>query len=114
MDESLSDSERTALKDRAIARLRSQAAELERRHEGHRYKERGESMMTGPEERDSFNEALRHLQRAGEDIPSSIIRPPRPIKWRPVKTAPIEDWIDGSALLADIKRVLAQVDPTAE
>jgi len=111
MDESLTSEERADLKARAIARLQSQAAELERRHQGHQYKERGERFMTGPEARESFNDALRDLQRAGEDIPDWMIRPPHAIKWRPIKTAPLEDWIDGSGLLSDNKRVLVMVDP---
>ena len=114
MDESLTDEERAALKARAIERLRSQAAELERRHQGHGYKERGESFMTIPEERISFNEDLRDLQRAGEDIPDWMIRPPRTIPMRAAKTAPVEDVIDGTGLLAEIKRVLAEVDPKPE
>ena len=114
MDESLTDEERAALKADAIRSLRDQEAELERRHAGHMYKERGQVMIAAPSERESYNDALLKLQRAGEDIPDWMIRPPHTIKWRPMKAAPLEDWIDGSAVLADIKRMLAQVDPQPE
>jgi hypothetical protein len=64
-----------------------------------------------PFQRERFNEALRNHRRVGEDIPDALIRPPQPIPLRPAKTAPIEGWIDGSMLRADIKRKLERVDP---
>ena len=70
--------------------------------------------MTTPSQRESFNESLRDLQRAGEDIPDWWIQPPDTIKYRAVKSEPEESWISGSALLADIKRALAIVDPQPE
>jgi hypothetical protein len=114
MDESLTDERRAELNARAIERLRRQAAEFERSEEIHRYGEKGQVQMTSPQQREWFNEALRDLQRAGENIPDSMIRRPITRKWRAVKSAPLEDWIDGSALLSDIKRALALVDPRPE
>jgi hypothetical protein len=114
MDESLTAEDRAALKARAIERLRRQAAEFERSEEIHRYREKGQVQMTSPQQRESLNEALLDLRRAGETIPDYLIQRPYTVKWRAVKTAPKEDWIDGSAVLADIKRALAIVDPAPD
>ena len=111
MDETSTDEERARLKSKVISRLRLTYAELRRSHDLHKYEERGQVMMTFPNQRNSFNEDLRALQRAGEDIRDWEIKPPHTVKYRPVKSAPLEDWIDGTSLMYDIKRVLDRIDP---
>ena len=114
MDESLTAEDRAALKARTIERLRQQAAEFERSEEIHHYREKGQVQMTFPAQREWLNEALLDLRRAGESIPDYLIQRPHTIKYRPTRTAPKEDWIDGSAVLSDIKRALAIVDPAPD
>jgi hypothetical protein len=114
MGASLSAEERAALKARAIERLRGQAAGFEQSEKNHRYREQGLSQMTSPQQHEWFNESLRDLQRAGEDIPDWMIKPPTLVKYSPTKRVPRQDWINGSYLHADIKRVLAKVDPQQE
>jgi hypothetical protein len=114
MDKSLTDQERVDLRASAIRRIRDIEADLDKSEEIRRYKERGHSHMVAPAQRAWFNEALRDLQRAGENIPDSLIRRPSKIKWKAVKGAPVEDWINGSDLRADIKRMLAEVAPKTD
>jgi hypothetical protein len=111
MDESLTDQERVQLRAHAIKRIRDLKADLDESEGLYHYEQRGASHMVPPFQRERFNEALRNLRRVGEDIPDALIRPPQPIPLRPAKTAPIEGWIDGSMLRADIKRMLERVDP---
>lgn len=110
MDGSLTDDERTELKAGALKRLRDLEASLDRSEEIHQYEERGLSHMVPPSEYEAFNRYLRDLQRAGENIPDWAIRPPHTIKWRAAKSAPLEDWANGSMLRAEIKRVLKTID----
>jgi hypothetical protein len=114
MDETLSVEERAALKARAIASLRQQEADLEKSHAIHRYQERGLNMLTSPKQLDWYNRDVRDLQRAGESVPNVYLRAPHIIRQKPNPKGPMMDWIDGSNLLADIKNVLALVDPRPE
>jgi hypothetical protein len=78
------------------------------------YRKRGESMLASQMHLDSYNRDVDDLQRAGKAIPNSYIRTPHLISRRPEPKGPVMDWIDGTNLLADIKQVLAIVDPTPE
>lgn len=111
MDESLTDEQRAEIKARAIERLRIQKADLERSHHIHRYEERGQSMLTPPSALDSYNRDVLDLQRAGAAVPNLYMRKPDLIDWRQGKRGKPTKMIDGSALLADFKRVLEIVDP---
>jgi hypothetical protein len=111
MDESLTDEQRTALKARAIERLRLQESELERSEQIGRYRERGEIMLKPPDSLDSYNRDVRDLRRAGATVPDWYIRSPYLIDWKQAKSSKPMKMIDGSALLTDIKRVLEIVDP---
>jgi hypothetical protein len=114
MDESVTAEERAALKDRAIKRLRDMKAELERTDQIHRFRERGMTWHDLPSRHESMNQALRDLQRAGENIPDWMIRPPVTHKWRASTRAPLQDWIDGWGLLSDVNRALEIVDLSPE
>lgn len=111
MDESLTDEQRAELKARAIERLRTQEAQLERSEQLHRYEERGENMLKPPHMLDSYNRDVRDLQRAGAPVPDWYIREPHLIDWKQGKRGKPMKMIDASALLSDIKRVLEIVDP---
>jgi hypothetical protein len=111
VNEPLTNEQQAALRASAIAKLRRIEADLDRSEEIHHYRERLASHMVSPSQREWANEALRDLQRAGEDIPDSLIRPPRPRKMRVPKNSPPALLIDGSALRLNIKRILDQVDP---
>src|SRR6476659_2336952 len=107
----MADSKVADLRASSIKKLRSLEANLARSasllHSG----EQCQSNVVPPSQHEAYNEALRDLQRAGEAIPDASIRPAITIRTRAVPGAPLQDWVSGSALHADIKRVLAQVDP---
>lgn len=107
----MADAKAADLRASAIKKLRSLEASLARSAGLHRSGEQGHSHVAPPSQHEAYNEALRELQRAGETIPDASIRPPITIRTRAAQGAPLQDWVSGSALHADIKRVLAQVDP---
>jgi hypothetical protein len=109
----MADSKAADLRASAIQKLRSLEASLARSAELHRSGEQGQghSHVAPPSQHEAYNEALRELQRAGEAIPDASIRPAITIRTRVSQGAPLQDWVSGSALHADIKRILAQVDP---
>jgi hypothetical protein len=98
------------LKDNAIKKLRVLEASLARSARLHSSDKQGHSHIVSPSHYEAYNEALRELQRAGEAIPDASIRPAITIHMRATQGAPLQDWVNGSALHADIKRVLAKVD----
>ena len=106
MGETLTDEERVERKADAIKRLRSQVADLERSLALHRdqLEQRGHQLLRPPIHHELFADAVRDLRRAGVDVSDWYLRPPHLDKGQ----------IDASALLADIKRVLAKVDPATE
>jgi hypothetical protein len=106
----MDDAKAAHLKDSAIKKLRSLEASLTRSAGRHGSGEPGHSHMVSPSQHEAYNEALRELQRAGEAIPDAAIRPAITIHTRATQGAPLQDWVSGSALHADIKRVLAKVD----
>jgi hypothetical protein len=63
--------------------------------------QRGEQLLRPPIHHELFADAVRDLRRAGADVSDWYLRPPRLDQGQ----------IDASALLADIKRALAEVDP---
>lgn len=99
------------LKARAIASLRSMEASLDSSEQRHRYTERGQSHVGPPSWHESYNDALRLLQRAGEDVQDWEIRPPHLMTVKLGNKGKPAEWIDASGLRADIKRILARVDP---
>ena len=107
----MADSKAADLKDSAIKKLRSLEASLARSEGLHHSGQQGHSHVVPPSQYEAYNEALRELQRAGEAIPDALIRPAITIRTRATQGAPLQDWVSGSALRADIRRVLAQVDP---
>ena len=111
MDETLSDREREDLKAAAIKALREDEADLDRSEELHQYQQKGQVHMVGPERFEWVNENLRKLRRAGVEISDWDLRPPHTTPWKPVKTAQVEQWANGSELRAKIKRILREVDP---
>lgn len=114
MSEILTDEERARIKARAIASLRRLEAELDGSEDIHRYQEMGQVQMGTPVLQETYNDALRDLQLAGEDIPDWMIRPAHTIPYRAHKRAPLEGWINASGLLSDIKHLLKRVNPQSK
>lgn len=106
-----SDEVRAELRTKALESLRTLKKELDRSEEIHGYEAKGVAHMGIPLWHEIYNDALRDLQRAGEDIRDSEIRPPVMHRFRASKRAPVEDWINASALRHSIKRVLERVAP---
>jgi hypothetical protein len=74
--------------------------------------------MTGAEQQLFTRHSAGHVVTASERAVAvekvSVVSPCQPTATASPESAPLEDWIDGSALLSDIKRALAIVDPPPE